>query len=433
MQPRIKILFFQWKLVFGGTESALFDLLRMMNKEDFDITLFVMEEGGVWDQKFKNEQIRVIDPYTELSQKKESLSETKYSRWKRKIDKSINNFCIDLLDVCTTEKWDIVVAYHPTDYRLAVFQKNAKTVFYLHMDPEHYLFLKKDLQIAPNYYNSFDRIVSVSDYAKKNFEHISGISDNVSTHFNPIDSDVIKKKAQEQSDINTSCEYICAVGRLSEQKGFERLIKIHKRLFDEGLNHKLIIVGEGELRGRIEKTIEETRTENTVILTGFQDNPYPFIKNSKLLVVSSFHEGLCMAAMEAIILGVPVVSTIPTISELSGDEPCSIVTDIDDESLYRGLHKMLSDDAFYEKAKEAAKRRSAFFDGKRMTKEVEDEFKSLYFEKTNYRKRRRFVYKEIKRVRKLRDRDLRHLPNRVLQSILGERVYESLKSKIKKQ
>ena len=136
MQSRIKILFFQWKLVFGRTESALFDLLRMMNKDEFDITLFVMEEGGVWEQKFKDEQIRVIGPYTELNQKNSIISESKYIMWKKKIDKSIKDFCINLLDVCTTEKWDIVVAYHPTDYRLAVFQKNVKTVFYLHMDPE---------------------------------------------------------------------------------------------------------------------------------------------------------------------------------------------------------------------------------------------------------------------------------------------------------
>lgn len=432
MQSKIKILFFQWKLVFGGTESALFDLLRMINKDEFDVTLFVMEPGGVWEQKFISAGIKVIGPYSALEASKSSIAEKEYIKRKKRIDKSINDYCIRLLDICTDEKWDIVVAYHPTDYRLAIFQKNAKTVFYLHMDPEHHVYLKNDLQIAPNYYKSFDRIIAVSNYAKNNFIYRSGIVDNISAHFNPIDSDEIKRKADKKTIIDVSCKYVCAVGRLSEQKGFERLIRIHKRIVNEGLIHRLIIVGEGELRSSIENTINETDTNNTVVLAGFQDNPYPIIKNSRFLVVSSFHEGLCMAAMEAIILGVPVVSTIPTINELSGDECCSIVTDVDDESLYQGMKKMLSDEELYQEAKSAAIRRSSFFDGQRMTEEVENEFKSLYYEKTNYRKRREYLRKEIKRVRKLRNRDFRHIPNRIVRSILGEHAYESFKSKIKK-
>ncbi|MBP3925781.1 MAG: glycosyltransferase, partial [Clostridium sp.] len=114
--------------------------------------------------------------------------------------------------------------------------------------------------------------------------------------------------------------------------------------------------------------------QDSVILAGYQSNPYPYMKQSKFVVSSSFIEGLPVISMEALSLGVPMVSAVPSIGEVFGDEMCGLITENDNESLMEGIRRMLTDNALYAKAKAGAEKRSAFFDGKRMVKEIEDMF-----------------------------------------------------------
>ena len=98
------------------------------------------------------------------------------------------------------------------------------------------------------------------------------------------------------------------------------------------------------------------------------------MKAAKFVVNSSLAEGLPVISMEALCLGVPVVAPIPSVAEAFGEECCGLITDNNMESLEAGVKKMLTDEAFYAQCKEGAQRRSAFFDGKRMVKEVEQMF-----------------------------------------------------------
>ena len=170
---------------------------------------------------------------------------------------------------------------------------------------------------------------------------------------------------------------ICAVGRLAKEKGFERLIVIHKRLVEKGIPHRLILVGDGEDRDYISRIVAAMDAQDTVILTGYQSNPYPYMARSRFVVCSSFTEGLPVISMEALCLGIPVVSSVPSVGEAFGDENCGLITENDNQSLLEGIEKMLTDEETYREKKEGALRRSAFFDGKRMAQEVEDMFLSM--------------------------------------------------------
>ena len=117
--------------------------------------------------------------------------------------------------------------------------------------------------------------------------------------------------------------------------------------------------------------VNALEVQDTVILAGYQSNPYPYMKQSKFLVSSSFTEGLPVISMEAMCLGIPMVSAVPSIGETFGEEMCGIVTENDNRSLEAGIRKMLTDEAFYAEAKNGAMKRSHFFDGTRMVKEVE--------------------------------------------------------------
>ena len=100
------------------------------------------------------------------------------------------------------------------------------------------------------------------------------------------------------------------VARLSDRaKGQLRLICAVSRLRSEGIDISLSIVGGGEDFEAISRAVRDNRAEDCIELHGQQRNPYPYIKNADLLVCSSYYEGFNLTVAEALILGVPVLST----------------------------------------------------------------------------------------------------------------------------
>lgn len=374
---KIKVVFIQDQLVCGGAEQALFDLTRLMDKERFDVTVLAQKPGGTWDRKFLDAGIRVIYDYS--CRKSTWNPITKFQNMVKKIRTSnaYRHNGEGLLDVICPEGVDIIVSYSMWDDILAGFGKRAKSVKYLHgnmgTNQAFRDLILRDRELLPRY----DRIVCVSQMAKEAFVEITGLSQNVQVHFNPIDSAQVHRLAQMRVDLPQDMPLICAVGRLAAEKGFERLIVIHKRLYDQGIRHRLVIVGDGEDRDYIRRIVSAVDAEDSVILAGYQQNPYPYMKQSRFLVSSSFTEGLPVIAMEALCLGVPMVASIPSVSEVFGEEVCGLITENDNKSLEAGIRRMLTDAAFYDQCKAAAQRRSAYFDGKRMVREVEDMFLEL--------------------------------------------------------
>ena len=369
---KIKVVFVHYKLVCGGAEQALFDLIQLLDKEKFDITLFVQSPGGAWDQKFIDAGIRLIYDYSCRQPTWNPVKKFGNVVKKLKTAEAYKREGEGLLDVILPEKPDIVISYSAWCYDRIAFTESAKTVKYIHGDPGTNPVYHDEALNKQEMLKRFDRIVCVSQAAWNSFRQVSGITEGVELHYNPIDSDSVRAKAREPVDLPQEEPLICAVGRLSEEKGFERLIVIHRRLLDEGLRHKLVIVGDGPDRDFLRRLVNATETQDSVILAGYQSNPYPYMAQSRFLVSSSFTEGLPVISMEALCLGVPIVSAVPSIGEVFGGEMCGLITENDNRSLEAGIRRMLTEDDLYEKAKEGALRRSSFFDGKRMAREVED-------------------------------------------------------------
>ena len=296
---------------------------------------------------------------------------------KLKTAEAYKNDGAGLLDVILEDGADIVVSYSSWCYDQIAFAKNAKSVKFIHGDPGTDPVYKEEASQKKDLLARFDRIVCVSTSARDAFQELSGLTDSVQLHYNPINSENVRRMADTQIDFPNDLPVICAVGRLSVGKTFERLIIMHKNLLNEGIQHKLLIVGDGDDREYLQRLVRATDTEDTVILAGYQSNPYPYIKRSKFLVNCSYAEGMPVTAMEALILGVPVVAPIPSIGELFGGETCGIITENTNADLQAGIRKMLTDEDFYAQAKAGAGKRSAFFDGKRMVKELEDLFLEL--------------------------------------------------------
>ena len=163
----------------------------------------------------------------------------------------------------------------------------------------------KKIQLEKLYTNK--NIIAVSNGVKNDILTLNIKPKFIKTIYNPFNFDEIYQKSLEKIDINLDYNYIIHVGRFAKVKRHDILIRAFSSLDDKNL--KLILIGDGEERQNIESLIKELNLKDRIILLGFLENPYPYIKNAKLLISSSENEGFGNIIIEALCLNIPVVST----------------------------------------------------------------------------------------------------------------------------
>ncbi|PQJ39237.1 hypothetical protein BTN99_20595 [Vibrio campbellii] len=153
-------------------------------------------------------------------------------------------------------------------------------------------------------------MVAVSEGIRADIVTNFGVDESkVNTIYNLLPFKDIKTKAKLAPEISVSQEYICHVGRHSSEKRIDILLLAYKRLVDNGFTESLLLIGDGPERVKLESMAKSLGLSNKVIFCGFLSNPYPLVSKSKCLVLSSEREGLPTVIIEALCLGVPVVST----------------------------------------------------------------------------------------------------------------------------
>lgn len=159
------------------------------------------------------------------------------------------------------------------------------------------------------YYEYSDEIVSVSDGVAKDLYYNFGV-ESTRRIYNGVISEDLFRQAKEpinEDFFPQDSKIILTAGRLVEQKNHELLIDAFSRIAHKG--YKLVILGEGKKEEELTAKVEKLGLTNKVIMPGFVLNPYKFMASSSLFVLSSDWEGLGNALIEALALGLPVVST----------------------------------------------------------------------------------------------------------------------------
>ena len=134
---------------------------------------------------------------------------------------------------------------------------------------------------------------------------------------------------------------IVTVARLVEQKGIQRLIKVHKKLLEDGIKHKIYVVGDGPLKPILEEEIKKLQVASSFLLLGKRENPYPYIKKADAFVLFSYYEGYGMVLEEAKILEKPICITDTAAREaLKNYEKASIVENSED-GIYQGIKEFV--------------------------------------------------------------------------------------------
>jgi len=165
------------------------------------------------------------------------------------------------------------------------------------------------------YYPQCQGRIAVSRGVAEDFSNLTSIPiSSIRTIYNPIDTEDILQQAAEPVNHSWFKEgeppLILGLGRLEKQKNFHLLIDAFDQLRGGGeIFCRLVIVGEGSLKNRLEKRISRSPFKSDICLYGYSDNPFSLMNNSSIMVLSSSWEGFGNVLVEAMAVGTPVLST----------------------------------------------------------------------------------------------------------------------------
>lgn len=307
-----KIIFGITGLTLGGAERVLVDISNRL-VEKYDVTIFTIYANGELEEELDKRvhRISLYDfKYSQLQGMKKKIIPLKVLFNKKKIfDKYIDN-----------EEYFTQIAFleGPVTRIFSVKSKNgANKIAWIHNDMSKVFGkgIKSKIKrvIDRNIYEKYDTLAFVSidnlDKFNKLYDDMDLPHETVINNY--INSERILKLAKEpiedvfkKEDVN-----IVQVSRLVEQKAIDRLIRVHSKLMKKGFKHKIFIVGDGPLKEKLVKQIEELGIKDSFILLGAKQNPYPYIQNADYFGLFSNFEGYPMVIEEAKILRKYILAT----------------------------------------------------------------------------------------------------------------------------
>ena len=228
-------------------------------------------------------------------------------------------------------------------------------------------------------YEKFDAIVCVAQTMKDSFVKKYGMEEKIHVLYNPIDFDSVRKKGTESVDIKKGqgVNFVLA-GSFVQVKGYSRFINVCERLKKDGYIFSVLIMGDGEEKEATKRTISEKKLCDTIAVLDFQTNPYKYIKNSDVFVCCSYAEGYSTAVSEAVVLGVPIITTeCSGMREIFGNNECGIICENSVDGLYNAMKTVLDNPSILKRFGEEELIRANDFSLEKRVKEIENFIESI--------------------------------------------------------
>lgn len=341
----MKLFFYINALHDGGAERVISLLSGQIAKRGHEVTV-VTSFRDKWEYSL-DEGVKRISLENE---------EIKTNFIKRNISRIYK-----LRRICKREKPDIIISFMgEPNFRalIATIGLKVKTVISVRTDPDREYRKGIPRLLAKILYRRADGYVFQTHHALQWFP--KQIQKKALVILNPVSEAFYLAEGNPGNR-----KMIVSVGRLVKEKNFSLLIKAFTNIADEYPEFILTIYGEGALRIELEKQVSEAGLKDRVILFGRCNNVSEQIKNAYAFVLSSDVEGLPNALMEAMALGLSVIST-----DCAGGGARTLIEDgvdglivpvNDEEALVAALRKLLDDKAYSQQLGRAAQKKSAYF------------------------------------------------------------------------
>jgi len=201
---------------------------------------------------------------------------------------------------------------------LAKGPDRTRTILTIHEDkghPESHALQRRisDFMIR-RVYGQADRIITVSQGSRKTLIDRYHLKESLITViYNPVDIDSMRALADESlapwEEEMVRPPTIVSLGRLTLAKGHWHLIRAFTQIRQAVPEARLVLLGDGELKGQLMHLAKALGLSGSVFFPGFQSNPFKFVSRASVCAFSSLWEGFGNAICESLGLGIPVVST----------------------------------------------------------------------------------------------------------------------------
>lgn len=302
---KIKLLFVIDHLGGGGAEFQLVEVLNNLNREEFDLHLFLTEGGGT---RLKNlrDDIEIFGFHKE--RKRSSLKAI------IKLRKTIKEIKPDLI-ISWLEYSTFLISLSTIGMKTQHIASIRGDLGYIYSKEVNFGNFKK-LLLKFAYKRADELIFNSYNVAEKN-KWIG--NENYVVIYNIFDIEKVsqlppREQIRKNLKLREDVFYITFVGSLVKRKGVNLLIEAFKMIKDDKL--KLLIIGKGELESVLEKMAKD---DERIEFLGYTDNSISYIKASDLFILPSFSEGIPNVIIEALACETPVIATdvdgIPEIIE----------------------------------------------------------------------------------------------------------------------
>lgn len=339
-----KVLIVNNMIGYYGAENVLVNMVNNMDYSRYDITVLTLLEC---DSTQLNNEIH----YKYIFRKKnEILHKVKN---KLKLILSYKN-----LAKIYCRGFDIAIAFKMGECaHLVSFCNAPKKICWIHSNvtdiPENFSYSFSSIEDEKECMRKFDILVAVSHSCANSFTQKYGKSLSIIVVYNPIDSKKIHQLSK-LDDILQDDKYLFdgtipvlgTIARIDYQKGIDRLIYISEKLEDLKIKHRMVIIGDGVDFKKYSKIIQEKKLKS-VYLLGFRKNPYAYLIKFRAFICSSICESYSLVVNEALVLGIPVISTkCGGPEEVLQNGKYGILTENNEEALFFAVRKFLLSNNF---------------------------------------------------------------------------------------
>ena len=315
-----KVLISSWTLEVGGIETALVNLVNGLS-EKYNVTLALEKKQGVFLDR--------LNPHVEVI---EYLPNTDKNPFIRKIKNMLKRMKFTLKH---KNKYDLSICFatysRPASFMARTASKNS--VLWIHTN---YMIVYKNnkTEIIEFFnkvkYNKFKKIVCISQDAKNAFENVfTNFNKEIEIINNLVDYKTILQKAEEKIDLekNNITTFLSVCRHEEEAKKLTRLIEATEIIKKQGLQCRVLFVGEGEATNMYKELVKEKELEDYIVFCGMHENPYPYFKISDCVILTSEYEGYPVVYVEAKVLNKPIITTAVSDSLIDIEGKYGMVTD----------------------------------------------------------------------------------------------------------
>lgn len=364
-----KIFIFSHAMEIGGAERALLGLLNSIDYSKYEVDLFLLKHSGEL-MPLIPKQVNLLPEISQYSAiMKPMVLALKEGQIKVVLGRLCGKLKAKLYDIKHTlnrstvaieyshkhtvkylpkvnnEHYDIAISFLTPHYIVSEKVNADKKFAWIHTD---YSTIELDVKSELAMWSKFDNIVSISDDVTRAFlSTFPSLENKIVKIENILSKDFVEEQADlfnVKNEMTGDSVKLLSIGRFCEAKNFDNVPEIASIIKSKGVDFKWYIIGYGADENLIKSKIAQYNMEDTVIILGKKENPYPYIKACDIYVQPSRYEGKCVAVREAQILNKPVIITnyASSKSQLQ-DGFDGVIVPMDNQGCANGIVKIIDD------------------------------------------------------------------------------------------